>query len=75
MFYMGFLVGQMVKNLPAMQETGVWSSVGKIPWRREWQTTAVVLSGEFRVKRSPDGYSPWGCNITTISIRSMQALS
>ena len=25
MFYMGFLVAQMVKNLPAMQETGVWS--------------------------------------------------
>jgi len=35
------LVTQTVNNLPAMQET--W----KIPWRREWQLTAVFLPGEF----------------------------
>ena len=35
----------MVKNLPAMQET--W--VGKILWRRVWQSAPVFLSGE----------SPW----------------
>ena len=29
-------VVQMVKNLPAIWETWVWSQVGKIPWRREW---------------------------------------
>ena len=29
------LVAQMVKNLPAMWETQVWSCIGKIPWRRE----------------------------------------
>ena len=39
------LVAQMVKNLPAMQET--W--VGKIPWRRAWQPTPVFLPRE----------SPW----------------
>ena len=33
------LVAQMVKNLPAMQET----RVGKIPWRREWLPTAVFF--------------------------------
>ena len=53
-----FLVSQMVKNSPAMQETWVrdpgsipgfdpW--VGKIPWRRAWQPTPVFLLGE----------SPW----------------
>jgi len=36
------LVAQMVRNLPAMQET--W--VGKIPWRRAWQPTPVFLSEE-----------------------------
>ena len=43
------LVAQMVKNPPAVQETGVWSWVGKIPWRRAWQPTPVFLPGE----------SPW----------------
>ena len=37
------LVTQMVKNLPAMQET----QVGKIPWRRERLPTPVFLPGEF----------------------------
>ena len=35
------LVAQVVKNLPAMQETLVQSLVGKIPWRRKWQPTPV----------------------------------
>ena len=42
------LVTQMVKNLPAMQETRIPSQpIGKIPWRREWQPTPVFLPGEF----------------------------
>ena len=43
---------QMVKkekNLPAMQETWFDPSVGKVPWRREWQPTPVFLPGK----------SPW----------------
>ena len=35
-------MAQLVKNLPAMQET--W--VGKIPWRKAWQSTPVFLPGE-----------------------------
>ena len=42
----------MVKNLPVVQET--W--VGKIPWRREWHPTPVVLPGEFHKQRSLVGY-------------------
>ena len=34
--------------------------VGKIPWRREWQPTPVVLPGESHGQRSLAGYSPWG---------------
>ena len=32
---------------------------GKIPWRREWLLTPVVLPGEFNGQRSLVGYSPW----------------
>ena len=39
------LVAQMVKNLPAMQETWLWSP--------------VCLPGEFHGKSSLVGYSPW----------------
>ena len=32
--------------------------VGKIPWRRKWQPTPVVLSGEFYGQRSLADYNP-----------------
>ena len=35
--------------------------VGKIPWRREWKPTPVLLLGESHGQRSLAGYSPWGC--------------
>ena len=53
----------MVKNPPEMQEThrrqesDPW--VGKIPWRRAWQSTLVLWPGEFHGQRSLEGYSPW----------------
>ena len=50
---------QMVKNLPAMQETRVQFLGGKIPWRREWLSTVVFLPGEFHGQRSLAVYSPW----------------
>ena len=34
--------------------------IGKIPWRREWQSTPVFLPGEFHGQRSLADYSPWG---------------
>ena len=34
--------------------------VGKIPWRREWQPTAVFLSWKSHGQRSLVDYSPWG---------------
>ena len=35
--------------------------VGKIPWRKEWQPTAIFLPGEFHEQRSLAGYSPGAC--------------
>ena len=52
------LVAQVVKTLPAMQETWVQSWVEKIPWRMKWQPTQVFLPGEFHGQRSLEGYSP-----------------
>ena len=46
------LIAQLVKNLPAIQET----QVGKIPWRRESLPTPVFWPREFHGL-----YSPWGC--------------
>ena len=33
--------------------------VGKIPWRRKWQTNAIFLPGKFHGQRSLAGYNPW----------------
>ena len=32
--------------------------VGKVPWRRAWQSTPVLLPGESQGQRSVAGYSP-----------------
>ena len=50
------LVAQLVKNLPAMRETWVWSLVGKIPWRMEQLPTPVFWPEDFHGL-----YSPWCC--------------
>ena len=55
--------GSAVKNPLAMQETqrcgfDLW--VRKIPWRRKWHPTPVLLPGKFHGPRSLVGYSPWG---------------
>ena len=62
------LVAPVVKNLPAMQETWVWSLGQEDPWRREWQPTPVFLPGEFHGWRSLAGYSPWGSQSVIYSL-------
>ena len=42
-----------------MQETRVWSWVGKIPWRRKWQPTPVFLSGKSCGQGTLEGYGSW----------------
>ena len=53
------LVAQTVKNLSAMCETGFNLWVGKIPWRREQESTPVFLPGKSHGQRSLLGYRPW----------------
>ena len=53
-------MAQTVKRLPAMGETGFNSWVGKIPWRRKWQSTPAFFPGKAHGQRSLIGYSPWG---------------
>ena len=54
----------MVKNPPAIASRhkrckfNPW--VGKIPWRRAWQPTPVLLPGEFHGRRSLADYRLWG---------------
>ena len=54
-YWLASLIAQLVKNLPAMQETRVCSWVGKIPWRPDRLPTPVFWPGEFHGL-----YSPWG---------------
>ena len=64
-FYNGFPSGSSDKESTCQCrrlkrcEFNPW--VGKIPWRRAWQPTPVVLPGESHEQRSLVGYSPWGC--------------
>ena len=57
-YSVGFSSGSAAKNLLVMQEFD--PHVGKIPWRRKWQPTPVLLPGESRGQRSREGYSWWG---------------
>ena len=60
---LGFPGGAVVKNLPANAgdagDSGFCSWVGKIPWRRKWQSTPAFMPGKFHGQRSLVGYSPW----------------
>ena len=55
------LRAQMVKTLPAMQDTQVQSLNWEDPLEKKWQPSLVFLPGEFHGQRSLVGYSPWGC--------------
>ena len=52
------LVAQMVKHLPAMQETWVQSLGWEDPLEKE--PTPVSLPGKVHGQRSLQGYSRWG---------------
>ena len=56
------MVAQTVKKKNYLQckRPGFDPWVGKFPWRRKWQPTAVLLLGEFHGQKSLVGYSPGG---------------
>ena len=51
---------QIVKNLPAAQETQVQFLGQEDPLEKEMQPTPVFLPGKFHGQRILAGYSPWG---------------
>ena len=54
---MGLEVKNPIANVGKRCGFDPW--VGKIPWRRKWQPTAVFLPGESHGQGSLVGYSPW----------------
>ena len=46
------LVAQTVKSLPAVWETQFDPWVGKIPWRRKWQSSPALLPGKSHGQRN-----------------------
>ena len=46
-------------NAGDIMRCGFDPGVGKIPWRRTWQSTPVFLPGESHGQRCLAGYSPW----------------
>ena len=55
------LVAQMVKNLPAVHKTWVWSLGRKDPLKKGWLLTPVFLPGKSHGQRSLAGYGQWNC--------------
>ena len=55
---LGFPGSSEGKTLCLQCRPGFEPQVGKIPWRRAWQPTTVVLPGEFHGQRSLAGYNP-----------------
>ena len=35
--------------------------IGKIPWRRKWQSHSIIITWEIPWTEDLAGYSPWGC--------------
>ena len=59
------LVAPLVKKLPAMQETWVWSLGWEDPLEKEMTTHSSILAWRIRGQRSLGGYSPGGCKSWT----------
>ena len=54
------LVAEMTKNLPAVQETWVWSMDQEDPLEKEMAINSSIFPGELHGQRSLAGYNPWG---------------
>ena len=56
------LVAQMIKNLPAVQETWVLSLGWEDPLEKGMATHSSILAWRIPWTEEPGGlYSPWGC--------------
>ena len=57
---LGFPSGSVIKNLPANEETWVWSLGEEDPLEKGRATHSSILAGESCGQRSPVSYSPRG---------------
>ena len=63
----------VVKNPPVgAVDARFYPWVRKIPWRKAWQSTPVLLPGESHGKRNLVAYSPWGCKESDITEHNME---
>ena len=60
---MGFLSGSVVKNLPVMQESQVWSLGQEDTLEKEIETHFSVLAWEIPWTEEPSGLYTKGCNL------------
>ena len=58
---------QLVKNLPAMQETWVRLLGWEDPLEKEMATHSSILAWRIHGQRSLAGYSPWGRRVRQLS--------
>ena len=59
--FLGFPGGSADKRIHLQRgRPGFALWVGKIPWRRKWQSTPALLPGKSHGQRILIGYSPWG---------------
>ena len=54
------LVVKKQTNKQTCKRPGFHPWVMRIPWRRKWLPTPILLPGEFHGQRNPSGYSPQG---------------
>ena len=69
LYLLFFLVAQMVKNLPAVQETWFNPWVGKIAWRRECYPLQCSCLENSMDRGAWWKYSPWGRNKSDMTER------
>ena len=60
-YHKASLVAQLVKNLPAVQETQFRSLGWEDPLEKEMATPSSILASKSHGQRSLVGCSPWGC--------------
>ena len=59
------LIAQLVKNLPAMQDTWVQLLGREDPLEKEMATHSSILTWRITWTKSLAGYSPWDCKSRT----------
>ena len=57
------LIAQLVKNLPAVQETQVQFLGREDPLKKDVATLPTILAWRLPWTRSLAGYSPWSCRV------------